>query len=81
MPRGWTSGPNGEMLPVSTSARTVHIMKVATGEVEKRRGMARARPGAPMESDVLVEDDEAPEYPMYGPGLPPPGGWKNEQAP
>ena len=82
MPRGWTSGPNGEMLPVSTSERAVHIMRIATGEVEDRRCLGRARPGVPMESDVVAgEDDDAPDYPMYGPGLPPPGGWKGEQAP
>ncbi len=83
MPRGWTSGPNGELLPVSTSERAVHIMKIATGEIEESRGLARARPGAvpvPVAVGVEEDDDEMPRHPMYGPGLPPPGGWGDEQA-
>lgn len=79
MPRGWTSGPDGELLPVSTSERAVHIMRIATGEVEERRGVARARPGVLMADDV-ADDDEAPRRPMYGPGLPPPGA-EDEQTP
>ena len=84
MPRGWTSGPNGETLPVSTSERAMFIMKFATGEAKAKgeRGLARARPSVLMAADPAADVDD--EYPMYGPGLPPPGGWgdeEDEQAP
>lgn len=90
MPRGWTRGPQGQMRPVSAGECAVHVMKIATGEIEERaekppleedggadRVFARARnmTGAAREADV-----EAPPHPLYGPGLPPPGA-KAEPGP
>lgn len=71
MPRGWTRGPQGQMRPISTGACAVHVMKIATGEIEEHV----EKP--PLEGTTGAffseSDDGPPPHPVYGPGLPPPG--------
>lgn len=70
MPRGWTRGPQGQMRPVGVSACAVHVMKVATGEIEEN-----VEKPPPFSSRVMVARNGSPpapadQPPVYGSGAP-----------
>ena len=55
MPRG----PNGERRPADTNACAVHVMKVATGEIEDKLPSARRNgglKGGPARAKVLTPE-------------------------
>ena len=81
MPKGWTRGPQGQKRPISTNERAVHVMKIATGEIEERV----EKP--PLPREVLptgvrngAPDESSDPPPLYGPGLPPPGAKRGHGA-
>ncbi len=44
------TGPNGEKRPNDVAANAVHVMKIATGEIEEAYEAPRRPPGRPRKS-------------------------------
>ena len=71
-------GPQGQKRPVSDRACTVHVMKIATGQIEEKldRPLPPLTPLTPPVTDDSppVDEDGRPlvavEIPVYGSGIP-----------
>ena len=69
MPRG----PQGQKRPHSTNAAAVHVMKIATGQIEENAELPP--PGPPLRANTLSEgplEDCLDELPILGSHLVPP---------
>ena len=72
MPEGWIRGPQGQLRPTAAGARAKYIMELAT----------RQRVENVEKPDISPNDPDAPEYPIYGPGLPlPPRQGRSRRRP
>ena len=59
MPKGWTTGPQGQLRPLAPGACARVVMEIATGQREEHVE----------KPDLPPEDPNSPPPPLFGPGF------------